>query len=230
MTMVIQMKETTVVPKATMQRYPLYLKALRKLASQNVSRVLSKELGELVNIEPTTIRRDFSFIGCLGKQGYGYDVNYLINTFTEKLGGGFAEKIVLIGVGNLGRALLNYNRWDFVIGEIVMAFDIDPKLVGTTIRSVPVYDISQLEEKLPKDCRIAILTASHDAQSVVDRLAECGVVGLVDFTHQHIQVPKYMIWKSVDVVTTIQELVFEANAARQSRQAAIERNNRQGEN
>jgi len=214
------MRETAVVPKATMQRYPLYLKALRKLSSQNVKRVLSKDLGALVNIEPTTIRRDFSFIGCLGKQGYGYDVDHLIDIFTEKLGGGFNEKIVLIGVGNLGRALLNYNRWDYVIGEIAMAFDIDPQLIGTKPHGVPVYDIRQLEEKIPSDCRIAILTASQDAQQVVERLARCGVVGLVDFTHQHIQVPKGMIWKSVDVVTTIQELVFEANAARQTRESA----------
>jgi redox-sensing transcriptional repressor len=208
------MKEVTVVPKATMQRYPLYLKALRKLAGQNVKRILSKDLGQLVNIEPTTIRRDFSFIGCLGKQGYGYDVDYLIKVFTDKLGGGFNEQIVLIGVGNLGRALLNYNRWDYVIGEITMAFDIDPQIIGKTISGVPVYDIAQLEEKIPHGCRIAILTASKDVQPLVERLHRCGVIGLVDFTHQHIQIPKDMIWKSVDVVTTIQELIFEANAAR----------------
>ncbi|MBE6103608.1 MAG: redox-sensing transcriptional repressor Rex [Erysipelotrichaceae bacterium] len=203
-------QQYSIVPKATMQRYPIYLKALRKLHSQNVNRVLSSELSELVNIAATTIRRDLSFIGCLGKQGYGYDVEKLIQVFNEKLGTGFDEKIILIGVGNLGHALLNYNRWNYVVGEIVMAFEIDEKLIGT-VKGIPVYHIDQLEEKIPKNCRIAILTASTDIQNVVDRLYRCGVLGLIDFTHQHISVPKGMILKEIDIVANIQELVFETN-------------------
>ncbi|MBQ1299510.1 MAG: redox-sensing transcriptional repressor Rex [Erysipelotrichaceae bacterium] len=203
-------QQYSIVPKATMQRYPIYLKALRKLHSQNVNRVLSSELSELVNIAATTIRRDLSFIGCLGKQGYGYDVEKLIQVFNEKLGTGFDEKIILIGVGNLGHALLNYNRWNYVVGEIVMAFEIDEKLIGT-VKGIPVYHIDQLEEKIPKNCRIAILTASTDIQNVVDRLYKCGVLGLIDFTHQHISVPKGMILKEIDIVANIQELVFETN-------------------
>jgi redox-sensing transcriptional repressor len=203
-------QQYSIVPKATMQRYPIYLKALRKLHSQSVNRVLSSELSELVNIAATTIRRDLSFIGCLGKQGYGYDVEKLIQVFNEKLGTGFDEKIILIGVGNLGHALLNYNRWNYVVGEIVMAFEIDEKLIGT-VKGIPVYHIDQLEEKIPKNCRIAILTASTDIQNVVDRLYRCGVLGLIDFTHQHISVPKGMILKEIDIVANIQELVFETN-------------------
>ena len=203
-------QQYSIVPKATMQRYPICLKALRKLHSQNVSRVLSSELSELVNIAATTIRRDLSFIGCLGKQGYGYDVEKLIQVFNEKLGTGFDEKIILIGVGNLGHALLNYNRWNYVVGEIVMAFEIDEDLIGE-VKGIPVYHIDQLEEKIPKDCRIAILTASTDIQDVVDRLYNCGVLGLIDFTHQHISVPKGMILKEIDIVSNIQELVFETN-------------------
>ena len=203
-------QQYSIVPKATMQRYPIYLKALRKLHSQNVNRVLSSELSELVNIAATTIRRDLSFIGCLGKQGYGYDVEKLIQVFNEKLGTGFDEKIILIGVGNLGHALLNYNRWNYVVGEIVMAFEIDEKLIGT-VKGIPVYHIDQLEEKIPKNCRIAILTASTDIQNVVDRLYKCGVLGLIDFTHQHISIPKGMILKEIDIVANIQELVFETN-------------------
>ncbi|MBR0385277.1 MAG: redox-sensing transcriptional repressor Rex [Erysipelotrichaceae bacterium] len=199
-----------IVPKATTQRYPIYLKALRKLHSQGVTKVLSSELSELVDIAATTIRRDLSFIGTLGKQGYGYDVDNLIEVFNEKLGSGFDEKIILIGVGNLGHALLNYNRWDYVVGEVVMAFDVNEKLLGT-IQGIPVYHIDELEERIPADCRIAILTTSGNAQEVVDRLQKCGVIGLIDFTHQHITVPKGMIMKEIDVVSNIQELIFETN-------------------
>ena len=205
------MQQGKIVPKATMQRYPIYLKALRKLASNNRDRVLSSELSDLVNIASTTIRRDLSFIGCLGKQGYGYDVEKLIKTFNEVLGTGFDEKIVLIGVGNLGQALLNYNRWAYVVGEIVMAFDIREDLIGTKVKDIPVYDIAELEQRIPKDCRIAIVAISSDAQEVVERLHKCGVIGLIDFTHTHIQTPKGMIIKTVDIVTNIQELVFETN-------------------
>ena len=207
----MKMQQGKIVPKATMQRYPIYLKALRKLASNNRDRVLSSELSDLVNIASTTIRRDLSFIGCLGKQGYGYDVEKLIKTFNEVLGTGFDEKIVLIGVGNLGQALLNYNRWAYVVGEIVMAFDIREDLIGTKVKDIPVYDIADLEQRIPKDCRIAIVAISSDAQEVVERLHKCGVIGLIDFTHTHIQTPKGMIIKTVDIVTNIQELVFETN-------------------
>ena len=118
------------VSKATLQRYPVYLKALRKLKSLGVKRVMSKELAEYVDIQPTTIRRDFSLIGHLGKQGFGYDVDELIEIFSSSLGINFDEKIILVGAGNLGKALLKYNNWDNVIGEIVCAFDKYPDKVG----------------------------------------------------------------------------------------------------
>ena len=198
------------VPKATMQRYPVYLKALRKLQSMGVERILSRELSLFVDIESTTIRRDFSFVGSMGKQGYGYEVNDLINTFDELLGVNFDEKIVLVGAGNLGRAILNYNRWNHVVGEIVCAFDIDPKKLGV-VSDIPIYHMSELENKMPEGCRIAIVTVSENIQETVDRLVDLGIVGIVDFSSEHIQVPKTVAIKSVDVVSTIQELIFQAN-------------------
>lgn len=202
------------VPKATLQRYPVYLKALRKLQNSGIDRVMSKELASVVNIEPTTIRRDFSFLGNLGKQGYGYDVARLIEIFNQELGMGFDEKIILVGAGNLGRALMKYNKWDYVVGEIACAFDINPDRQGVRF-GIPVYDLADLEKRIPEGCRIAILAISNDIQQTVDRLVDCGIIGLVDFTHEHIQVPKSVILKAVDVVSSIQELVFETNALNQ---------------
>lgn len=198
------------VPKATLQRYPIYLKALRKLKKHGYDRIMSKELAEVVNIESTTIRRDLSLLGTLGKQGYGYDIDALIDIFNQQLGVDFDEKIVLIGAGNLGRALMNYNKWDNVVGEIACVFDKDPKAQGM-INNVPVYDIKDLKEKMPKGCRIAILVISEDVQKTADMLIENGITGIVDFTHKHIQVPHGVIVKTVDVVSSIQELVFETN-------------------
>lgn len=201
------------VPKSTLERYPLYLKVLRKLKSDGIDRVMSNELGARLSIKPTTIRRDFSFLGSLGKQGYGYDVEALIGIFSEELGNTYEEEIILIGVGNLGRALMKYNNWSHVVGEIVCAFDIDEKKAVPTF-NIPVYSIEELESKIPARCRIAILTVSTDVQETVNRLVTCGIRGIVDFTHQHIEVPEGVVLKPVDVVASIQELVFQTNAMR----------------
>ena len=109
---------------------------------------------------PLSPRRsaDFSFLGSLGKQGYGYDVDRLIEIFNEQLGMGFDEKIILVGAGNLGKALMNYNRWNHVVGEIVCAFDIRPESVGKT--PIPVYHVDEMKDKIPEGCRIAILCVS----------------------------------------------------------------------
>ena len=197
------------ISKATLQRYPVYLKALRKIKEEGVDKIMSSELANYVNVRPTTIRRDFSLIGTLGKQGYGYDVNKLINIFIDELGGSYNEKMILIGCGNLGKAILNYNHWNDVVGEIVCAFDKAPDKVGKI--SVPLYDVKDLKEKMPKDCKIAILTISGDIQETVDLLAEVGIKGIVDMTHQHFKVPDGVIVKDVDIVSTIQELVFQTN-------------------
>lgn len=199
------------VPKATLQRYPVYLKALRRMRKYGKTRVMSKELSESVNIESATIRRDFSLLGNLGKQGYGYDIDSLIDRFNQELGVDFDEKIILVGAGNLGRALMKYNKWDHVVGEIACAFDSNPDRQGVRFH-IPVYDMSELEEKLPEGCRLAILAISDNVQATVDRLVDCGIIGIVDFTHKHIKVPEGVSIKVVDVVASIQELVFETNA------------------
>lgn len=197
------------ISNATLRRYPLYLKAVRKLKKEGVEKVMSHELSDLVNIKSTTIRRDFSLLGKLGKQGYGYDVFLLEERFNEILGMNFEEKIILVGVGNLGRALLNYNHWDYVVGEIVCGFD--PIIDDKQNLSVPVYHIDDLGEKIPAGSKIAILTASDQIQETVDKLIEYGIIGIVNFSHQHVKVPDGIVIKEVDVVSSIQEIVFETS-------------------
>ncbi|MBR4455269.1 MAG: redox-sensing transcriptional repressor Rex [Solobacterium sp.] len=204
------MAESRKVPNATLHRYPIYLKALRKLKAESVDRVMSRELAEYVAIEPTTIRRDFSFLGSLGKQGYGYQVDDLIRVFSEELGMNFDEKIILVGCGNLGRALLNYNQWNHVVGEIVCAFDIAPQEIAGT--PVPVYLLDEFATMKPEGCRIAILCISKDIQKTVDLLVDNGITGIVSFASEHFIVPENVHVKQIDVVSSIQELVFEANA------------------
>ncbi len=202
-----------VISKATLKRYPVYLKALRKLSSEGKKRVMSAELAEYVDIKSTTIRRDFSLIGQLGKQGYGYDIDELIRIFAKELGEDYDEKMILIGVGRLGTAILNYNNWNHVAGEIVCAFDLKPEVRNNEPKvNVPVYHISELREKMPPGCEIAILCIPSGAQQIVDELHDLGVKGIVNFTREHFVLPEGMIKKDVDVISTIQELVFEVNS------------------
>ena len=204
------------ISKSTLKRYPVYLKALRKLSDDGVKRIMSSELSEYVDIKSTTIRRDFSLLGQLGKQGYGYDVDELIKIFSKELGEDFDEKMILIGVGRLGTAILNYNNWNHVAGEIVCAFDIQAEKRNKEPKvNVPVYHIKELKNKIPKGCEIAILCIPNGAQEIVDELHELGVKGIVNFTREHFVLPEGMIKKDVDVVSTIQELVFEVNSLKQ---------------
>lgn len=197
------------ISKATLRRYPVYLKALRKLKSSGISHIMSSELSQYVAIKPTTIRRDFSLLGNMGKQGYGYDIDLLIKTFSEHLGVSYDEKIILVGAGHFGHAILNYNHWDNVVGEIVCAFDAHPEKCQST--SVPLYHLSELRDKIPDGCRIAIVCISSDIQNTIDYLIDCGIKGIVDFTHEHFVVPEGIHIRNVDVVSIIQELVFETN-------------------
>ncbi len=204
------MKQNYSIPKATIQRYPIYLKALRRLQKEQVSKIMSSELSEIVGIAPTTIRRDFSLIGSLGKQGYGYDVERLISIFSDELGVNYNEKIILIGCGNLGHALLNYNKWNNVVGEIVCAFDINPSAIHNV--AIPVYGMDQLKSKMPQGCRIAILCITQNIQKTVDELIDNGIRGIVNFTQEHFSTPNNVSVKNVDVVSSIQEIVLSVNS------------------
>ena len=201
------------ISKATLKRFPVYLKALRKLSQSGKRRIRSTELSEYVDIKATTIRHDFSLIGQLGKQGYGYDVDELIDIFAKQLGEDYDGNMILIGVGRLGKAILNYNNWNHVAGEIVCAFDLQPEKRNKEDKvNVPVYHISQLKEKMPRRCEIAILCIPSGAQEIVDELHELGVKGIVNFTREHFVLPEGMIKSDVDVVSLIEELLFEVNS------------------
>jgi len=122
----------------------------------------------------------------------------------------FDEKIILVGAGNLGKALLNYNNWNHVVGEIVCAFDLEPENVHDT--NVPVYALDEISTRLPEGCRIAILCISSHVQETVDLLIENGIIGFVNFAMEHFTVPQGIYVKNVDIVSSIQELVFETNS------------------
>ena len=125
------------IPKATVNRLPIYHRYLRFLQNAGKKRISSTELSDAVKVDSATIRRDFSYFGALGKRGYGYDVDYLLDFFTKTLNQDRLTSVALIGVGNLGNALLHYNFRKNNNVRIGAAFEVDPKLIGTIQSRVP---------------------------------------------------------------------------------------------
>lgn len=207
-------KKNQKISNATMNRFPVYLKALRNMQHEGKEIFLSSELAEATGILDTTIRRDFGFLTdkeTLGRRGVGYDTKEIINVLSNVLGLNLDEPIVLIGIGNLGSAILKYNRWQYTVGQIVCGYDQDVNKVGEQF-GVKLIHIDDLEKTFPKGCKIAILAISENVQPTVDRLMALGVKGIVDFTHTHFTVNKDVVVQTVDVVVAIQELVLKMNA------------------
>src|SRR5699024_1768283 len=175
---------------------------------QGKSRVSSKELSEAVKIDSATIRRDFSYFGALGKKGYGYKVDHLLDFFRKTLDQDEVTEVALIGVGNLGTAFLHYNFMKNNNTKIVKAFDANPEKAGGSIGGVPVHHIDHLEKDL-KGIHVAILTIpASEADGITDRLVNSGVDGILNFTPARITVPDHIRVHHIDLSVELQALVY----------------------
>ncbi len=203
-------QEQLKIPQATAKRLPLYYRFLKNLHSSGKLRVSSAELSEAVKVDSATIRRDFSYFGALGKKGYGYNVNYLLTFFRKTLDQDELTKVVLIGVGNLGTAFLNYNFMKNNNTRIDMAFDVDEKKVGAHISNVPVYHMDEIEARMKdSDISAAILTVPAPvAQSITDRLVQCKVKGILNFTPARLNVPTSIRIHHIDLAVELQSLIY----------------------
>ncbi|KAB8125699.1 redox-sensing transcriptional repressor Rex [Gracilibacillus oryzae] len=196
------------IPQATAKRLPLYYRFLNNLHIQGKDRVSSKELSNAMKVDSATIRRDFSYFGALGKKGYGYNVDYLLGFFRKTLDQDENTPVVLIGVGNLGTAFLNYNFTKNNNTKIEKAFDADPSKVGKKIGNIQVYHVDELEEQIG-DIHVAILTVPvAEAQPMADRLIESGVKGILNFTPARITVPNDVRVHHIDLAVELQSLVY----------------------
>lgn len=200
----------TIVPNATIKRLPIYYRYFQFLKDEGTKKISSGELSEGVKIDSATIRRDFSYLGALGKRGYGYDVNNLVAFFKKLLNQDKRTNVALIGVGNLGNALLNYNFSRTNNVRIAAAFDVNKDIVGTVKSGVPVYDISELKEQFHlQQIDVCILTVSSNAaQTIADLLADAGVRGVLNFTPVIINVPSSIRVHYVDLANELQTLIF----------------------
>ena len=186
---------TNDIPNASARRLPIYHRYLGFLHTAGIQRVSSTELSEAVKVDSATIRRDFSYFGALGKRGFGYDVAYLLDFFNKTLHQERLTNVALIGVGNLGQALLNYN------------FHVSNNL---RISAVPVYPMSEMVEQLRiQQLDVAILTIPQEmAQDTANRLVEAGIHGIMNFTPIRLSVPENVRVQNVDLTNELQTLIY----------------------
>ena len=171
-----------IIPKATAKRLPLYYRYLRILNNAGKKKVSSTELSEAVQVDSATIRRDFSYFGELGKRGYGYDVEDLMHFFAKTLNDDQLTNVALIGVGNLGSALLKYKFHQSNSIRISCAFDVNEEIVGRIVDGIPVYPMEDMSEQIKiQQIEVAILTIPAErAQEVVNQLTEAGIKGILN--------------------------------------------------
>ncbi|MCH3984118.1 MAG: redox-sensing transcriptional repressor Rex [Lactobacillus delbrueckii] len=198
------------IPKATAKRLPLYYRYLLLLNDEGKDKVSSTELAEAVQVDSASIRRDFSYFGALGKRGYGYDVKNLLSFFKKILNQDTLTNVALVGVGNLGHALLNYNFKRSNNIRISCAFDINPKITGKITQGVPVYSMDEMKQQIAdQQIRIAILTVPQaTAQKTADEMIEAGIKGIMNFTPIRLSAPNGVRIQNVDLATELQTLIY----------------------
>lgn len=198
------------IPKATARRLPLYYRYLIFLNDEGKEKVSSTELAEAVQVDSASIRRDFSYFGALGKRGYGYDVKNLLNFFKKILNQDTLTNVALVGVGNMGHALLNYNFKRTNNIRISAAFDINPEITGTIMSGVPVYDMSEMKKQLrEQQITIAILCVPQTAaQKIANEMFDAGIKGIMNFTPLRLSAPSSVRVQNVDLATELQTLIY----------------------
>ncbi|MDF2536972.1 MAG: redox-sensing transcriptional repressor Rex [Bacillales bacterium] len=198
------------VPQATARRLPIYYRFMQNSYLAGKLRVSSADLSVATGIDSTTIRRDFSYFGALGKKGYGYDVESLLPFFRKKLNDETLTKVALVGVGNLGTALLNYNFNKNNNTKIDIAFDVEKEKVGKTISGVTVRHMDEMEKILHNSgIEVAILTVpSLVAQEIAERLVKTNVQSILNFAPKHLKLPGNIRVHNIDLAAELQSLVF----------------------
>jgi redox-sensing transcriptional repressor len=190
------------VPEGVIERLPLYLNVLIQLRHDGETTVSSARLGDMTSVNPAQIRRDLTHFGSFGKRGVGYDIVLLVDQIQRILGADHVHRLALVGAGNLGAAIADYNglrQHGFLVSAI---FDSDPRKVGKRIGDIVVQDIEDLERAVrDQDIRIGVVAVPPvAAQSVTDRLIEAGCRVIMNYTPVIVRVPPGVTLHNTDPV------------------------------
>jgi len=203
------MKYSRVVPEPTVRRLAIYYRFLSNLFANGYTNITSSELGEKLGIPPTQIRKDLSYFGEFGRKGVGYNVSELISSLGKILGINQNRKAVLVGAGNLGRALVNYQNFKKIGLQITNVFDNDLFVIGNYIGSIRVQSMKELAKTVQQEeIKIGIITVSPNAaQQVTNQLIKAGIEAIWNFTTLKLQVPDHILVHDEDLSTGISTLI-----------------------
>ena len=196
------------VPEATVARLPVYLRVLTELAAGGVTRISSGELADLTGVRSTQLRKDLSHLGSYGVRGVGYDVDHLAREISRGLGLTQDWSIVIVGMGNLGRALAQSPSFATDGFHLVGLVDVDPERVGTRIGELTVRGPEALAVVASGAAIGVIATPAGPAQSVADELVATGVRSILNFAPTVIAVPSDVNVRRVDLSTELKVLAF----------------------
>lgn len=205
------MKDRDSIPAATIERLPLYYRCLDKLSTFEETEVVSsKDLGGKLDIPSTQVRKDLSYYGEFGRRGVGYNVVELRKSIGKILGVNKLWPAILVGAGNLGRALVNYQGFSKMGLEIVNIFDNDLNKIGNRVDSIEVKSVNELDEVIKKkDIKLAIITVPADAaQEVLDDLVKYGIKAIWNFSPTRLYVPDDIFVRNEDLAVGIVSLIY----------------------
>lgn len=188
---------------------PIYLRGLLFLSEQGQRSVSSRNLADFLGVNPWQIRKDFSYFGAFGTPGVGYNIKKLTRQIKKILKVDVVHKAALVGVGNLGSAVLAYPGFRMYRFDIVAAFDTDPKKIGKKVNNVKIEHISNLSILKKRKINLAIMAVPGDAaQQTAEALVEAGVKGILNFSPRHLKVPKKVKVITIDIAMDFARLPY----------------------
>ncbi len=199
------------IPDPVAKRLALYHRCVNTLLNQGKDTTSSKELGERLSLKASQIRKDLSYFGDFGKRGMGYNLKYLRESLEHILGISKPWNVGIVGAGNIGTALSNYQGLLKDGYKVVALFDRNPSKIGTFVgtQKIPIYSLNELCDKIKElsiEIGVIAVPANH-AQSIADRLVECGIKGIVNFAPMKLYL-KNVILEDVDISISFKSLTF----------------------
>ena len=205
------MKNRDSIPEATIERLPLYYRCLDKLVTfEEMEVVSSKELGGRLGIPSTQVRKDLSYYGEFGRRGVGYNVKDLKKSVGKILGVNKKWPAILIGAGNLGRALVNYDGFEKMGLKVTDILDNDLNKIGNKVGNITVKSVKQLDNAVKEnESKLGIITVPAEAaQQVAEELVDAGVKAIWNFAPTRLYVPDDVAVRNEDLAVGIVSLIY----------------------
>lgn len=203
------------IPRPTVKRLSLYLRELESRADEDKPTISSKQLGQALGLTDAQVRKDLAYFGQFGHPGIGYRVEELVTQLRKILGTDRNWNAAVVGAGNIGRAVMAYQRFRRKGFDIVAVFDEDEDVIGKTIASHKVRPMDDLDALVrERDIKLGIVAVPKaSAQSVADRMIEAGIRGILNFAPIRLEVADHVSVASVDFSVSLEQLAFQVSLA-----------------